>query len=208
MVVQMTFNKLFKIIAVFLMMFSALFLAKPSFAEGKSKAIVVYFSMPDNVDDSTVTIEGQTLGNTEYVAKTIASLTGADSFRIENEKAYPTDHKQLVKLAADEKLKQIRPKLKGHIDNFKEYDTVYLGYPIWWVDMPMILYSFIEEYDFTNKKVYPFVTHGGSGLADTIDTLKAKLPKAKIYEDALCIDRDDVDESFEDIKAWVLKVTK
>ena len=110
----------------------------------KGKNLVVYFSMPDNVDDSTVVIDGETLGNTQYMAYVIQETVGADIFRIEPETPYPTDHDKLVDLAKEEQNDNARPKIKDMIENFDTYENIFVGYPNWWGDMPMILYSFFD----------------------------------------------------------------
>ena len=133
----------------------------PSNTNGKN--LVVYFSMPDNVDDSTVVIDGETLGNTQYMAYVIQETVGADIFRIEPETPYPTDHDELVDLASEEQSNNARPAIKDTIENFDTYENIFVGYPNWWGDMPMILYSFFDEYDFSGKTIIPFNTHGGSG---------------------------------------------
>lgn len=115
----------------------------PSETEGTSSnetanALVVYFSMlettnPDNMtqeeDNSVVVINGEVLGNTKYVAYVIQENTGTDIFRIEPENPYPTDHETLVDLAKEEQNQNARPKLKASIENFEQYDTVFIGYP-------------------------------------------------------------------------------
>lgn len=128
------------------------------------KNLVVYFSMPDNVDDSTVVIDGETLGNTQYMAYVIQETVGADIFRIEPETPYPTDHDELVDLASEEQSNNARPAIKDTIENFDTYENIFVGYPNWWGDMPMILYSFFDEYDFSGKTIIPFNTHGGSAF--------------------------------------------
>ena len=127
----------------------------PSNTNGKN--LVVYFSMPettnpDNMtteeDNSVVVIDGEVLGNTQYMAYVIRETIGADIFRIEPEIPYPTDHDTLVDLAKEEQNDKARPKIKDKIENFESYKNVFIGYPNWWGDMPMILYSFFDEYDF------------------------------------------------------------
>ena len=152
----------------------------PSNTNGKN--LVVYFSMPDNVDDSTVVIDGETLGNTQYMAYVIQETVGADIFRIEPETPYPTDHDELVDLASEEQRSNARPAISGSIENIEQYDVIYVGFPNWWGDMPMILYSFFDEYDFSGKTIIPFNTHGGSGFSDTISTIKELEPNAEVLD--------------------------
>ena len=106
----------------------------PSNTNGKN--LVVYFSMPDNVDDSTVVIDGETLGNTQYMAYVIQETVGADIFRIEPETPYPTDHDELVDLASEEQSNNVRPAIKDTIENFDTYENIFVGYPNWWGDLP------------------------------------------------------------------------
>ena len=176
-----------------------------------SKTLVVYFSMPETTDpnnmteeeaNSTVVIDGQVLGNTQYMAQVIAENTGADIFRIEPETPYPTDHETLVDLAAEEQDNNARPAIKNQIENLADYDTVFLGYPNWWGDMPMILYSFLEQYDFSGKTVVPFNTHGGSGFSDTISTIRSLQPNADVF-DGLSISRNQIQDAEREIINWV-----
>ena len=81
----------------------------------------------------------------------------------------------------------MRPKLISKVDNFEQYNTIFLGYPIWCGDYPMAVYTFLENYDFTNKKVYPFCTHEGSGNTGTFERLKKIIPKADVHTNGLDI---------------------
>ena len=166
------------------------------------KNLVVYFSMPDNVDDSTVVIGGETLGNTQYMAYVIEETVDADIFRIEPETPYPTDHDTLVDLAKEEQNNNARPKIKDTIENFDTYENIFVGYPNWWGDMPMILYSFFDEYDFSGKTIIPFNTHGGSGFSGTISTIKELEPNAKVLE-GKSISRNDIQDAEQEIIDWV-----
>ena len=172
----------------------------PSNTNGKNLA--VYFSMPDNVDDSTVVIDGETLGNTQYMAYVIQETVGADIFRIEPETPYPTEHDKLVDLAKEEQNDNARPKIKDMIENFDTYENIFVGYPNWWGDMPMILYSFFDEYDFSGKTIIPFNTHGGSGFSGTISTIKELEPNAEVL-DGKSISRNDIQDAEQEIVDWV-----
>lgn len=180
--------------------------------ETDAKTLVVYFSMPettepDNMteeeDNSVVVIDGEVLGNTQYVAYVIQENTGADIFRIEPETPYPTDHDTLVDLAAEEQEENARPAIAGQIENLDQYDTVFIGYPNWWGDMPMILYSFFDNYDFSGKTIIPFNTHGGSGFSNTIRTIAEMEPEATVNEDGFTVSRNNVQEAESDILNWL-----
>ena len=166
------------------------------------KTLVVYFSMPDNKDNSSVVIGGETLGNTQYMAYVIKENTGADIFRIEPEVPYTTDHDALVEYAQQEKSENARPAIKDSIENFDEYDTVFVGYPNWWADLPMILYTFFDTYDFSGKKIITFNTHGGSGFSRTNETIAELEPNAEVIR-GLSISRDVIQDAEQDIVDWV-----
>jgi len=179
-------------------------------AEGK--ALVVYFSMPetsdpDNMtqeeDNSAVVIDGEVLGNTQYVAYVIQENTGADIFRIEPETPYPTDHTTLVAQARTEQGNNARPAIKGSISSLSDYDTIYIGYPNWWGDMPMILYTFFETYDFSGKTIIPFNTHGGSGFSSTVSTIAGLEPDATVSQNGRSISRNSIQDAQQEIVDWV-----
>lgn len=178
----------------------------------ETRSLVVYFSMPetdcaDNMtqeeDNSVVVIDGEVLGNTQYMADVIKEQTNSDIFRIEPKTPYPMDHETLVDIAAKEQNEGARPVIKDFIENPDDYDIIYIGYPIWWSDMPMILYTFFDEYDLSGKTIVPFGTHGGSGFAGTIDTISILEPNARVIENGLTVSRDDIENAENEIVAWV-----
>lgn len=181
----------------------------PNNTNGKN--LVVYFSMPETTDpnnmtteedNSVVVIDGEVLGNTQYMAYVIQETVGADIFRIEPETPYPTDHEKLVDLAKEEQNDNARPKIKDTIASFDTYENIFVGYPNWWGDMPMILYSFFDEYDFSGKTIIPFNTHGGSGFSSTISTIKELEPNAEVL-DGKSISRNDIQDAEQEIIDWV-----
>ena len=115
-------------------------------------------------------------GNTAKMAKIIAAQTGADLFEIVPEVPYPADYDSVLPIATQEKNEDARPAYLGDIDNGDQYDTVFIGYPIWWAGIPCIVYTFLESHDFTGKTVIPFNTHEGSGQAGTQQDLENRLP--------------------------------
>lgn len=90
----------------------------------------------------------------QYMAMTIQEAVGGELFRIETTEQYPLEHSALVDKAKLEQNKDVRPELATHIDNLNQYDTIFLGYPNWWGDMPQPLYTFLEEYDFREKLLF------------------------------------------------------
>jgi flavodoxin len=180
--------------------------------KGTGKILIAYFSMPETdnpknmtkeEENSAVVIDGEVLGNTQYVANIIQENTGADAYRIEPQTPYPLDHRALVDQAKEEQNQNSRPAIKTQIENIEEYDTIFLGYPNWWGDMPMILYSFLEQYDLSGKTVIPFNTNGGSGFSDTIKTIAKLQPGATVRKDGFAVSRDDVQDAEPGIITWL-----
>lgn len=173
--------------------------------------LIAYFTVPEDektsdndaiAGASIVVKNSEKMSNTEYVAGLVQKTIGGDMFRIEAKDAYPLEHDTLVDQAAEEQEKDLRPELSSHVENFEQYDTVMLGFPNWWGDLPMPVYSFLEEYDFGGKTIIPFVTHGGSGFSATRDTISKLQPDASVSDNTLSLSREDVAESEDDVKAW------
>ena len=121
-------------------------------------------------------------GNTFKLAKILQEILAqkgvdADLFEITPEEGYPADYNECISKAKKELSSKARPAIKADLD-ISGYDTIYLGYPNWWGDLPMCLYSFLEKHDFTGKTIVPFCTHEGSGLGSTESKLKKALPSA------------------------------
>ena len=176
-----------------------------------SNILIAYFTVPEDIDTngidadsgaSVVVKDEEVLGNMEYMALTIQDAIGGDLFRIETKEAYPLDHEPLVDQAAEEQDENARPELAAHIENPEQYDTILLGYPNWWGDMPQPLFTFLEEYDFSGKTIIPFNSHGGSGFSNTIEEIKELQPDANISDEGLSISRDKVADSVQDVTDW------
>ena len=136
------------------------------------KTLIAYFSLPETTgtaeEDSTITINGQKLGNTQYVANLIQEHTKADVFRIEPVKQYNTsNHQELINDAQEEQRQNARPEIKEKINNFDDYDTIFIGYPIWWGIAAWPVDTFVKANNFDGKKVIPFCTSSSSGLGQS-----------------------------------------
>ena len=148
-----------------------------------TKALVVYFSRTgENYNVGNVDV-----GNTAIMASYIKNYLNADSFEIVPVKKYPNSYDECLKVATKEKNENARPLIESKLGDISKYDTIFIGYPIWWGDMPQIIYTFIESYDFSGKTVIPFNTHEGSGNAGTYNTLKNKLKNANVNTNGLSI---------------------
>ena len=123
-------------------------------------------------------------GNTEFVANEIAKETGADVFRVVPADAsrYDGDYDTVADIAKKEVAEQARPEFAGSVADFEQYDTIYLGYPCWWGDMPMIMYSFLAKYDLSGKTLATFTTNEGSGFGDSLTNIQKAAPKAKLAD--------------------------
>lgn len=127
------------------------------------KALVVFFSHTgENYGVGNISE-----GNTHIIARMIGEATDGTLFEIEPEKEYPHDsYDEVVEIAKQEKNRKARPAIKGDV-KVEDYDVIFIGYPNWWGDMPMPVYTFLEKHDWNGKTVVPFCTHEGSGLSST-----------------------------------------
>lgn len=157
---------------------------------GSGKTLVLYFSMS---------------GNTERVANFIHEAVGGDIIKLETEQTYPSDYNELLDYAQEEQRENARPTLSTQIDNIDEYDTIFLGYPNWWGDMPMPIYTFLDEYDLSGKTIAPFITHGGSGLSGTPRNIAEEEPDETVT-DGLAIRDDDSADSQSDVNEWLSEI--
>ncbi len=150
------------------------------------KALVVYYSWS---------------GNTEAVAKKIQAETQADLFEIELQKPYPTDYSTCVEeYRADKRENRARP-LKRKLENIADYDTVYLGSPIWSGTIALPVKTFLSEHDLSGKRVIPFVTHGGGGAGSSFSDMKKLAPRAEFSKGLSLYGSHSGFES--DVKKWL-----
>jgi flavodoxin len=105
-------------------------------------------------------------GNTHIIAEQIAEITHADKiFEIQTITPYPINYQEMTKVAKEEQASSARPPLTARMEDMDSYDIVYLGYPIWYQDLPMPVYTFLESYDFTGKTIIPFCTGSGNAMS-------------------------------------------
>lgn len=128
----------------------------------KGKKLVVYFSrVGENYNVGVIK-----KGNTRIVADMIAEATGADRFEIVPATPYPSNYNECIALAKKELNADARPTVNGDVA-IEDYDVIFIGYPNWWGEAPMCVYTFIEKHDWRGKTVIPFITHEGSGMSGT-----------------------------------------
>ena len=186
--------------------------AESSEAGAQSSLLVAYFSyaenaaLPDDVDASaSASIQpwnGALTGNTGVVADMIAQATGADLFSIRTVEQYPDTYDATIDQGQQEQSDGARPELATHLENLDSYDTIFLGFPNWWGDMPMAVYSFLDEVDLSGKTVIPFVTSGGSGFSNTISTIQQMEPQATVQE-GLSIGASSATGAQQQVESWL-----
>lgn len=181
-------------------------LAKP---ETASNILIAYLSypLPDGVDASTsasrVVVDGQVSGSVEYMANVIQKNTGGDLFAIQPAESYGDDFNTVADKALSDQQNSILPELSDHITNLDQYDTIFVGYPIWWYDMPQLMYSFFSEYDLSGKTIIPFNSHGGSGFSGSVAEIAELEQDATVRTDGLTLSRNVVADSEDRIVTWL-----
>ena len=173
-------------------------------ARSDQRVLVVYFSRADENTGGVGYIEK---GNTKILAEMIAERTHGDLFEIKTAKPYPKEYRPATEAAKQEKEENARPEIVGDLPDLSKYDVVFLGYPIWWSDMPMLVYTFLDRENFAGKIILPFCTHEGSGLSGTDRTI-AETTKADVKDGfALAghIAQNSPDEARSALYEWMSK---
>jgi flavodoxin len=165
------------------------------------KCLIAYFSRKGQnyVSGRIVDLK---VGNTEVVGKMIQKITGGDMFHIESVTAYPKDYTETTEVAKNELRAKARPKLIGQVENVKGYDVIFLGYPNWWGTMPMPVYTFLESYDFSGKKIVPFCTHEGSGMGHSEKDIAKACPKATVLA-GIAIHGTSASSAGPEVSGWI-----
>ena len=168
------------------------------------KVLIAYFSepLPDGVDASTsasrLVINDNVVGSVEYLAQLIRQNTGGDMVRIQTATPYPGNFDDLADQANQERQNNVHPALSTNIEDFDNYDVVFVGYPIWWYQMPMAMYSFFDKYDFKGKTIIPFATSGSSAITGSAAALKKSYPALNWKEGRLLNRADE-----KSMRAWL-----
>lgn len=186
------------LIAIILIMYGI-----PGTAESSSSRILIVCFSRAGENYNVGKIEK---GNTEKLAEIITEQTGGDLFRIETVIPYPESYDETLDIATREYQNNERPELTGQVENWEDYDIIFLGYPIWWAGMPMALHTFMESYDWQGKTVIPFNTHEGSGQAGTQQVIEDKLSGATVLQ-GLAVRgskaQNDAEGTAADVAAWL-----
>ena len=149
---------------------------KSSNKNNMSKSIVIFFSHAgDNYSVGNIEV-----GNTKIVADYISEIKGADQFEIITHKYDGMAYTPLINLAKEEANKGELPPYEGTAPDLSQYDTVYIGGPVWWGTYPQVMFTLFKDINLDGKTVIPFTTHEGSGLASCASDVKKAFPKAKV----------------------------
>ena len=141
-------------------------------------------------------------GNTQGVAYEIQKQTGADIFEITPEKSYSDDYNTVLREAQRDQHRKARPKLRGRVKNFADYDVIMLGYPNWWASIPAPIATFLEGYDFSGKIIMPFCSHGGGRFGQSLTAIAKLAPNAVITE-GLSVHYSGGGRLKDDISRWL-----
>lgn len=168
-------------------------------------SLIVYFSHAGENYNVGVVEEG----NTAKLAKEIAAQAGADLFEIVPVAEYPTVYDECLEVATQEQREGARPEYMGDVESWESYGTVFLGYPIWWGEIPNIVYTFMESHDFAGKTVIPFNTHEGSGQSHSQRDIENILPDANVLQGLAvrgATAQNDPDETGKAVSEWLQKL--
>ncbi|MFD1066849.1 flavodoxin [Oceanobacillus locisalsi] len=166
--------------------------------------IIIYFS---HKDENMVHGEMQKIskGNTAVVADKIAEQLNIEAVELAPLKKYPESYQEMVDIAKKEKMEQARPGYCLAIPDLSDYNEIIIGYPNWWGTYPMIIASFLEDYDLSGKTLYPFCTHEGSALGSSMDDLRKSCPGALI-EQGLAIHGSKVEMAKRAVTHWITRL--
>ena len=156
-------------------------------AEDSSSVLIAYFSWS---------------GNTEQVAQIIQQETGGDLFEITPATAYTDDYNELLDIAQQEQSDNARPELAGQVENWEQYDTIFVGYPNWWSDAPMAVYTFLESYDWDGKTLVPFNTSASGGFGRSLSGLEESAAGASIL-DGISFTERTLGDAQSEMAAWL-----
>lgn len=165
------------------------------------KNLVIYYSRSgENYVNGKVTNINK--GNTEYVAEFLRDNFGADLFKAETVKEYAKSYMDCIREAQKELDNDERPQLKNYLKDISEYDNVFIAGPCWWGTYPMAVFSALEGLDFAGKKIFPIMTHEGSGMGHCEKDLKEQIKGAQFVK-GLAIHGADAKNSEQTVVSWV-----
>lgn len=164
----------------------------------QGKTLVVFFSHAgENYSVGNIKV-----GNTKIVADYISEMTGADQFEVVADKDYDMPYMQLIEVAKQEAHDGELPPMLGRLENVDQYDTVFIGGPVWWGTYPQVMFTFFRDYDLNGKTIIPFTTHEGSGLASCVEDVRSAYPNADV-KPGFAIYGHDVRSGRSKVEKWL-----
>ena len=194
------------LLMLFLMASSMTATAAAEAGTAPSNVLVVFFSRhgtsQGDADADAASSASLSPGDVVQLTQTIHAAVGGDLFQIITVDPYPKDYRATTDLATIEQSDNSRPPLAASVENMDDYDTIFLGYPIWWGTLPMAVVSFLESYDLSGKTIIPYCSHGGSGFGRSITDLAALYPGATIL-DGLAMRGSDTANAQAQVDLWL-----
>jgi flavodoxin len=141
-------------------------------------------------------------GNTRVIANQIRRAKDATLFEINPASPYPEDYEQTVAQASRETAAGYLPPLAASVTDIRSYAVIYLGFPIWGMTAPPVIRSFVQAHDLSGKIVYPFITHGGYGLGNSVDVLTSLTPRAD-FKPVFSMEADQERRTLEQVRGWL-----
>ena len=182
----------------------------------RNNVLIAYFSLgrnaeyPEDIDTSTsasLVLDGENLvGTTEYVAQLIQKNIGGDLHSIVTTEPYSTDFDTVVDQNHEEMNAETLPELEPSDLDISQYDTIFIGYPIWATNAPQAVYSFLSEYELSGKTVIPFCTHDGYGPGESYQEIADAIDGEAVVLDGLAIEAPDVPEASDTVAQWLQEI--
>lgn len=147
--------------------------------DGSSGRILIAYFSRTGKNYGDVNLE---VGNTARIAQFIGDRTGGDLFEIAAAEPYPDSYDETTDRAQREQDDHIFPEIAGTVPDTAAYDTVFLGFPIWWAEQPMVVQTFMRDHDLNHATVIPFVTHEGSSFGNSLAVIKRYYPQARLVD--------------------------
>ena len=183
---------------------------------GQKKILTVYFTRVGNSDfekdvdavssASLMEEDGKLIGNSQLLATMIQNAVGGELYAIQTEKKYPSSYGDTVSVAKDELDSDEKVVLAGSLPDFSQYDTMVLVFPVWWGTIPNAVKTFLQSDDLSGIVLYPLITHGGSGAANSVRDIKA-ICKADVTDKILEVFDDDVTDAASEVAEWLKSIS-
>ncbi|TQD25067.1 flavodoxin [Methanolobus vulcani] len=170
------------------------------------KFLIAYFSRSGN-NNVSGKIVNLPVGNTKLLASMIREITDGELFSIDTVQSYPKDYSATFNIAKKELDGNVRPELSNHVENMESYNVIFLGYPNWLGTMPMPVFTFLEEYDFSGKTIVPFCTHGGGRMGRSEDDIAKLCPEATLLK-SFSIPGSRVSAAKKDVENWLESISR